>query len=125
MAIRTLIIENDNASVSSVINALQHEDVTIDIVQDGVEGMLILHENPYDMLMINIMPNGCNGMELIRHIKNRFQKILIIVLADSFAKDFESVLLAAKKCGASYCFTKPLQIDQIVKITRQTLKPPS
>lgn len=121
MSHRALIIENDTASITSVIDALKYVDVTIDVVHDVVEGLLILHEHDYDMLMINIMPNDCNGMEIISHVTNRFPKLSIIAYADSSSEDFESILLAAKASGASYCFTKPLPIEAIVNITRQTL----
>jgi DNA-binding NtrC family response regulator len=121
MANRTLLIEHDTASITSVIDALKYVDVTIDVVHDVVEGLLILHEHDYDMLMINIMPNDCNGMEIISHVTNRFPKLSIIAYADSSSEDFESDFMAAKACGATYCFTKPLPIEQIVKITRQTL----
>ncbi|MDX9771249.1 MAG: hypothetical protein RBT19_12865 [Tenuifilaceae bacterium] len=61
MSPRALIIENDTASITSVIDALKYVDVTIDVVHDVVEGLLILHEHDYDML-INVVDLSYNGL---------------------------------------------------------------
>lgn len=121
MSHRALIIENDTASITSVIDALKYVDVTIDVVHDVVEGLLILHEYDYDMLMINIMPNNCNGMEIISHITNRFPKLSIIAYADSSSEDFESDLMAAKELGATYCFAKPIDVKELKTIFQNSL----
>jgi DNA-binding response OmpR family regulator len=85
MAYRVLIIE-DNKDLAKVL-AMHLKDLAIevDLAYDGVAGLTKVESNSYDLIILDLMLPGLDGLEICRRVreKNVYTPILILTSKSS------------------------------------------
>ena len=120
---RILVVE-DNPSVSSMLELFfSKEGITGDFAVDGLEGYRKYKENIYDLLILDWMLPGMDGIALCRKIREEGNAVPIIMLT---AKDSESDQVIGFEMGADDYVTKPFSpltlMARIKAVTRRTKK---
>ncbi|MGI2327967.1 response regulator transcription factor [Planococcus sp. YIM B11945] len=101
---RILVVE-DNPSVSSMLEMFfSKEGVQGDFKADGLEGYEAYKTGNYDLLILDWMLPGMDGMTLCRKIREQGDSVPIIMLT---AKDSESDQVIGFEFGADDYVTKP------------------
>lgn len=118
---KILLIDDDIFTLNYLSEALRFEDIDLDLALNGLDGLKLLKQKPYNLVITDIVMPECDGIEVIIETRRNFPDIPIIAMCDINLENCQHYLFAAEKLGASYCFTKPLPIEAIVNITRQTL----
>ena len=59
---------------------------------DGREALVLLHQRPFDLVLLDIMMPGMNGYEVLEHLKNDPQLRHIPVIMISAVDEIESVI---------------------------------
>lgn len=124
--ISILLVEDNPGDARLVVEALKegkmHNDLYI--VQDGVEAMAFLRqEGPYantprpDLLMLDLNLPRKDGREVLEEIKldEDLRRIPVVVLTTSQA---EEDILRAYDLHANCYITKPVDLDQFIKVVR-------
>lgn len=75
-----LIVEDEPSIVSLVSRGLTDEGFTVSIAPDGIIGRQMALENNFDLIMLDIMLPGINGLELCKIIKEQKPHTPIIML---------------------------------------------
>lgn len=115
---KILVIE-DEESISSFIQLeLNHEGYIADVAFDGIEGLNKVKKNTYDLIVLDIMLPGINGIEVCRKVR-QFSDIPIIMLT---AKDDLSDKITGLDMGADDYMTKPFIIDELFARIRANLR---
>lgn len=105
-----ILVVEDEESISSFIQLeLNHEGYIADVAFDGIEGLNKAKKNIYDLIVLDIMLPGINGIEVCRKVR-QFSDIPIIMLT---AKDDVSDKITGLDMGADDYMTKPFIIDFI------------
>lgn len=120
---RILVVE-DNPSVSSMLELFfSKEGIIGDFAVDGLEGYRKYKENVYDLLILDWMLPGMDGIALCRKIREEGNSVPIIMLT---AKDSESDQVIGFEMGADDYVTKPFSpltlMARIKAVTRRTQK---
>lgn len=115
-----LVIE-DNESVCSMIEMFfSKEKINGEYVNDGIEGYNRYKEGKWDLLIIDWMLPGMDGVTICRKIRSEGDTIPIIMLT---AKDSESDQVLGLEMGADDYVTKPFSplalMARIKAITRR------
>lgn len=115
-----LVIE-DNESVCSMIEMFfSKEDIKGEYIHDGLEGYNRYKEGNWDLLIIDWMLPGMDGVSICRKIRAEGDSIPIIMLT---AKDSESDQVLGLEMGADDYVTKPFSplalMARIKAITRR------
>lgn len=115
-----LVIE-DNESVCSMIDMFfSKEDINGEYVHDGIEGYKRYKDGDWDLLIIDWMLPGMDGVSICRKIRSEGDAIPIIMLT---AKDSESDQVLGLEMGADDYVTKPFSplalMARIKAITRR------
>lgn len=115
-----LVIE-DNESVCSMIDMFfSKENIIGEYVHDGLEGFRRYKEGNWDLLIIDWMLPGMDGVSICRKIREAGDSIPIIMLT---AKDSESDQVLGLEMGADDYVTKPFSplalMARIKAITRR------
>lgn len=104
------------------------EDMTGDFAVDGLEGYRKYRDGDYDLLILDWMLPGMDGMALCRKIREEGDDIPIIMLT---AKDSESDQVIGFEMGADDYVTKPFsplalmaRIKAVARRTRNTGQEP-
>ncbi|MFC4713292.1 response regulator transcription factor [Planococcus dechangensis] len=101
---RVLVVE-DNPSVSSMLELFfSKEGLEGDFAGDGLEGYRKFKEGDYDLLVLDWMLPGMDGISLCRKIRETGSEVPIIMLT---AKDSESDQVIGFEMGADDYVTKP------------------
>ncbi len=108
---RILIVE-DEVSLADVVAArLKREKYTVDVSNDGEEGLDNALSGMYDLILLDIMLPHVNGMEILRQIRsNDIGSKVIMLTAKSELED----KLTGFSEGANDYVPKPFHIDELV-----------
>ncbi|MBB6672002.1 response regulator transcription factor [Cohnella nanjingensis] len=77
---RILIIEDDHSIVEMLHNAFSREGFLINEAADGIEGLALFSSKDYDLVLVDLMLPGLDGMEVIRRIRER-SKVPILIMS--------------------------------------------
>ncbi|QZY56399.1 response regulator transcription factor [Crassaminicella profunda] len=117
-AYRILIIEDEEKIARFVELELKYEEYEVAIKHDGREGLKEIEERDYDLVILDIMLPGINGMEVCRRVR-RFSDVPIIMLT---AKDQVEDKVMGLDLGAHDYLTKPFAIEELLARIRGVLK---
>ncbi|MBB5179735.1 DNA-binding response OmpR family regulator [Planomicrobium koreense] len=100
-----ILVVEDNPSVSSMLELFfQKEAIAGDFAADGLEGFAKYRQGDYDLLILDWMLPGMDGIALCRKIRELGDSVPIIMLT---AKDSESDQVIGFEMGADDYVTKP------------------
>src|SRR5210317_2056513 len=122
---RILIID-DESQIRSMLR-LMLERVGYEVVEapDGIEGIRKYREKPADLIITDlIMPNK-DGIGMIIDLKNEFPEVKIIAMSGGGVNKPDGYLKGAKKLGAAYTLTKPIDREEMLRTIKDVLKAPS
>ncbi|ARS38710.1 DNA-binding response regulator [Sphingobacteriaceae bacterium GW460-11-11-14-LB5] len=75
-----LLVEDEPSVVSVISRGLSDEGFTVSIAPDGLIGKQMALENQFDLIILDIMLPGINGLELCKIIKEQKPNTPIIML---------------------------------------------
>ena len=108
---RILIVEDEMSLAELVANRLKKEKYTVDICNDGEEGLYNALMDIYDLILLDIMLPNVDGIEILKEIKKNNIKSKVIMLTAK--SELEDKLLGFS-IGANDYIAKPFHIDELV-----------
>jgi len=105
-----LIAEDEQEIADLLVELLHQEDRKISIVHDGQQAIEALKENPYDLLITDLMMPKVDGMKVLHLAKRLYPQILIIIIT-GYAS-LETAIQAVKE-GAYDYLRKPFKLEEL------------
>lgn len=115
---KILIIEDEKQIARFIELELQHEGYNTVTAYDGREGLRYAEMVEPDLMLLDIMLPGINGMEVCRRVR-QFSDVPIIMLT---AKDEVTDKVMGLDLGADDYITKPFAIEELLARTRAVLR---
>ena len=75
-----LLVEDEPSVVSVISRGLTEEGFTVSVAPDGLIGRQMALDNPFDLIILDIMLPGINGLELCKIVKEHKPNTPIIML---------------------------------------------
>ena len=75
-----LLVEDDESILFGLQDILEDHGYQISTASNGLEGLKFATENTIDLLVLDIMLPGMNGLEICKNIKKEKYKLPIIML---------------------------------------------
>lgn len=116
---RLLVIEDYAPLRESLQRGLSKAGYAVDATGDGNEGLWFAEHNAYDLLIVDLMLPGVDGMTIIRHLRNRDSSLPILILS---ARDQVQDQVAGLDQGADDYLTKPFAVDELMARIRALLR---
>ncbi|GAA4118258.1 response regulator transcription factor [Knoellia locipacati] len=116
---RVLLVEDERALAETIRRGLQNEGFVVDVAHDGVTGQWLATENPYDVIVLDIMLPQRNGYEVLRNIRGLLIWTPALMLT---AKDGEYDQTDAFELGADDYLTKPFSFIVLVARLRALVR---
>jgi DNA-binding response OmpR family regulator len=107
---RILIVEDDRLVADFVRLAMKEDGHAVDVAFDGQEGQTSAMVNEYDVIVLDHMLPGRNGLEVLRYIRQHGNGAPVLMLT---AKDQEDDIVQALDAGADDYLGKPFQIGEL------------
>lgn len=116
--IKVLIIEDEVKLARFIELELKYEGYNVTVMHNGREGLDKFFEEKFDMLLLDLMLPGLNGIEICRRIR-KISDVPIIMLT---AKDEVMDKVSGLDSGADDYITKPFAIEELLARMRVALK---
>ncbi|HVK25990.1 MAG TPA: response regulator transcription factor [Actinokineospora sp.] len=106
---RVLVVEDEQTIAESVAARLRAEGFDVDLAHDGPQGVAIAARTKPDLVVLDVMLPGFDGLEVCRRIQAE-RPVPILMLT---ARDDETDLLVGLAVGADDYMTKPFSIREL------------
>jgi sigma-B regulation protein RsbU (phosphoserine phosphatase) len=114
--ISKILVVDDNAENRDVLaRRLERRGYEVTLANDGVSALRLLAEKACDLVLLDVMMPGMNGLEVLQKIRETQSSTKLPVIMAT-AKDQSDDIVQALKLGANDYVTKPL--DFVVLIAR-------
>lgn len=110
MSQKILIIEDDRDIVHLLKVHLQDIGYEVNAVYDGTSGLKEANANSYDLIILDLMLPGTDGMEICRRLRNSSSYTPILMLT---SKSSEMDRILGLETGADDYVTKPFSIGEL------------
>lgn len=107
---RILIIEDDVSIAELQKDYLELADFEADICLNGSDGLNMLKEKEYDLLILDIMLPGMDGLEILRSMKD--EKDIPVLLVSAKKEEIDKI--KGLSLGADDYITKPFSPGELV-----------
>lgn len=115
---KILIIEDEKQIARFIELELKHEGYDVYVCYDGKEGLKKVEEIHPDLILLDIMLPGINGIEVCRKIR-QYSNVPIIMVT---AKDDIPDKVMGLDSGADDYVTKPFAIEELLARIRAALR---
>ncbi|TDP88907.1 response regulator transcription factor [Labedaea rhizosphaerae] len=106
---RVLVVEDELTIAESVAARLRAEGFDVELAHDGPGGVAAALADPPDVVVLDVMLPGFDGLEVCRRI-HAVQPIPVLMLT---ARDDEADVLTGLAVGADDYLTKPFSIREL------------
>ncbi len=114
-AMRILVVEDEKKTASFIRKALQVEGFAVDVLHDGAEALGALPQTPFDVVVLDIMLPGMDGLTVLRHWRERGVRTPVLLLT---ARGEVSERVAGLDAGADDYLCKPFALDELLARVR-------
>ena len=105
-----LIVEDEENMVSFIKMELEYEGYNVDVANDGRKAVSLALEKDYDVILLDLMLPGINGIEVCRRIRKEKETPIIMLTARDSVMDKVTGL----KAGAEDYLAKPFAIEELI-----------
>lgn len=118
MSLRALLIDDDARLGELLETYLGDHDVTLEASRDGVSGLDALVRGTYDVVLLDVMMPGMDGLEVLRRIRSK-NTIPVIMLT---ARGDEADRVVGLELGADDYVPKPFSPRELLARIRAVLR---
>lgn len=109
MAVKTLLVEDDDRIRAALRLALGEEGFEVIEASDVAEGLAAFERERPDVLLVDVMLGNSDGRDLIREVRTRSQVPIIITSARGDTTD----VVAGLEAGADDYVVKPIVVKEL------------
>lgn len=119
---RILLIEDDETLCTTIPFQLKKEGFTVDVSMDGEDGLHLIREKLHDLILLDRMLPGMDGMEILKTMRREnISTPVIFLTALGQLHDRTSGL----NSGADDYIAKPFAFEELLARIRCVLRRPS
>ena len=116
---RILLVEDEEKLARFVELELTHEGYQVEKAFDGRTGLELAEKGGFDLLLLDIMLPGLNGLEVLRRLRREGSGVPVIMLT---ARDAVMDKVTGLDMGADDYVTKPFSIEELLARIRAALR---
>ncbi len=116
---RVLVVEDEPRLLAFVRDALEADGLEVDGALDGVSGLRAALDGDHDLVVLDLMLPGANGLEVLRQLRRRKPRTPVLILS---ARSELETKLRGFGLGATDYLTKPFALDEFLARVRVQLQ---
>lgn len=116
---KILVIDDEQGIRQGTKRALTAQGYQVDTAENGDQGLELIKQNSYDLILLDVMMPGISGIELIEKIHAIDPETVCIIITG-----YATVEMAVRaiKEGAYDFLTKPFTVDDLLIVVNQGLE---
>lgn len=115
---KILLVEDEKHIARFVELELKHEGYDVMVAFDGREGLAYASSENFDVLLLDVMLPGINGIEICRRVRTQSNVPIILLTARDAVMD----RVAGLDAGADDYIVKPFAIEELLARIRTILR---
>ena len=116
---RLLLIEDYRPLQQSLTKGLREAGFAVDPTGDGKEGLWYAMGNEYDVIILDLMLPGMDGLDILRTMRSQGRKSHVLILT---AKDTVQDRVTGLDLGADDYLVKPFAFEELLARVRALLR---
>ncbi|HEY1744235.1 MAG TPA: response regulator transcription factor [Granulicella sp.] len=109
---RVLIVEDETRIAHNVATALREgSGFAVDCSDNGIDGATLAGQGHYDLLLLDLMLPGLDGLGIVRQVRGRGDATPILVLT---ARSEREKVIQLLNAGADDYLTKPFDLGELL-----------
>ena len=114
-----LLVEDEKKLADTIQAGLGEHDYEVTVAYNGLDGKKLFLDNAYDLIILDINLPFINGYELCKLIRERDERVPIILLT---AMNFTDNKVEGFELGADDYITKPFEFRELVARIKALLR---
>jgi CheY-like chemotaxis protein len=115
---KILVLDDDDAVRGLLQQALSDAGYEVMSARDGREGMRLVAQHPFDLVLTDLIMPDQEGIETIRNLRRDYPSIRIVAMSGAMDAVY---LKAAELLGAHVALRKPIDCQDLVRTIRELL----
>lgn len=107
---RLLLVEDDAAIADAVARAVRDDGYDVQIAGNGIDALIVAATAPFDVAAIDVMLPEMDGFEVCRRLRERGERLPILMLT---ARDAVEDRVRGLDAGADDYLTKPFAFPEL------------
>lgn len=116
---RILLVEDEAKVAAHVAQGLKAEGYAVDLATDGEEAVWLAENYPYDLVLLDIMMPGRDGVMVLRHLRKKGILVPVIFLT---ARGESEDRVHGLDAGADDYLVKPFLLSELLARIRAVLR---
>ena len=116
MKIRLLLVDDENDFVETLAERLRLRDFNVSVALNGNEAINLVKENEFDVIVLDVLMPGKDGIETLKEIKSIDQISQVIMLTGHAT--VKSAIQGMKN-GAFDYLMKPTDTDDLIEMIKK------
>jgi heavy metal response regulator len=108
---RILLVEDEERIASFIARGLKEAHYVVDVASDGEKGLYMAEINDYDLIILDIMLPGKDGISICRELRGKGRDLPILMLS---AKDTADDKAKGLNFGADDYLAKPFAFKELL-----------
>ena len=114
-----LVVEDEIKMARALKEGLEEDRYEVSIVQTGEEGFYAVHEQAFDLIILDVMLPGRDGLEILRTLRRQGNATPVLLLT---AKDAIDDRVRGLDVGADDYLVKPFAFPELLARIRALLR---
>ncbi len=116
---RVLVVEDEKRMAAALKRGLEAEGFAVDVAHDGIDGEWLATSQPHDVIVLDVMLPGIDGLTLCRRLRDQGVWTPILILT---ARDTDRDEAEALDTGADDFLSKPFSYTVLLARLRALLR---
>jgi DNA-binding response OmpR family regulator len=117
--LRVLVVEDDVKIAAFIQKGLKEESYNVDVTHHGDEAIYLAQVNAYDVILLDVMLPGSDGMDVCKNLREKKVTTPIIMLT---ARNRIEDKIDGLDSGADDYLTKPFAFEELLARMRVQLR---
>lgn len=116
---RLLLVEDEPGAAKMLAQGLREQTYAVDVAADGEAALWQVHDNDYDLILLDVMLPRKDGFEVCRELRAQGVAVPVLMLT---ARDAVHDRIAGLDHGADDYLTKPFDFHELLARVRALLR---
>jgi sigma-B regulation protein RsbU (phosphoserine phosphatase) len=108
-----LVVDDDSFNLDLICPRLERRGYRVDAATDGKTALELIEQKPYDLILLDIVMPGVDGMEVLKATRQRRSRAHLPVIMVTSLDSSQAVVEALRE-GANDYVTKPIDIEVLL-----------
>ncbi|MEO8553243.1 MAG: response regulator transcription factor [Kofleriaceae bacterium] len=116
---RVLVVEDYSPIRIAVRDALAEQGYAVDVASNGEDGLWLAEQNPYDVIVLDVMLPKVDGLEIVKRLRAKGSKVAVLLLT---ARDTVADRVSGLDHGADDYLVKPFELTELLARVRALVR---